>query len=76
MKKGVEIVPEENYRLRGEDLYQADPQAKQQFGTKSANGQSSHGSVASTSSALTEATSYQKEFPDGYSEQHGFREAS
>jgi serine/threonine protein kinase len=76
MKKGFEIIPEENYRLRNEDLYQADPQAKQQFGTKSAGAPAKNGSVASDSTAHSEVASYQKEFPDGYSEQHGFREAS
>jgi hypothetical protein len=25
MKKGVEIVPEENYRIRGEDLFEVNP---------------------------------------------------
>jgi hypothetical protein len=61
MKKGVEIVPEENYRLRNEDLFASDPI---KFGSKAA---SKNGSVASDASLET-AQSYQKEFPDGYSE--------
>lgn len=76
MKKGVEIVPEENYRIRTEDLYAIDPQAPQkQFGSKAA-GVSKSASMASDSTAISDVQSYQKEFPDGYSEQHGFREAS
>jgi hypothetical protein len=51
MKKGFEIIPEENYRLRNEDLYQVDPQAKQQFGTKQAGASAKNGSVASDSTA-------------------------
>lgn len=66
MKKGVEIIPEENYRLRNEDKFQ--PVAKD-FGSKT-------GSLASVSTDHTSLSSYQKELPDGYSEVHGFREAS
>jgi hypothetical protein len=39
MKKGCEIIPEENYRLRNEDLYTA---VQKDFGSKS-------GSIASNS---------------------------
>lgn len=28
MKKGVELIPEENYRLKSEDLYSPDPVVK------------------------------------------------
>jgi hypothetical protein len=35
MKKGVEIVPEDNYRLRNEDLYTQEAKAAKDFGTKS-----------------------------------------
>lgn len=68
MKKGVEIIPEENYRLRNEDVYQ--PQQKD-FGSKS-------GSLASKGSESTDASlsSFSNQLPDGYSETHGFREAS
>ena len=66
MKKGVEIIPEENYRLRNEDNFQA---AAKDFGSKT-------GSMASVSTDHSSLSSYQKELPDGYSEVHGFREAS
>lgn len=67
MKKGVEIVPEENYRLRNEDTFA--PQEKS-FGSKS-------GSTASTISHDTQQlSSFQNDYPEGYSEATGFREAS
>ena len=36
MKRGSEIVPEENYRLRNEDLFVNDPSSSkiENFGTK------------------------------------------
>lgn len=40
MKKGVEIIPEENYRLRNEDNYT--PQQKD-FGSRSSAAGSSNG---------------------------------
>lgn len=70
MKKAIEIVPEENYRLRNEDLYTTDSGAKQ-FGQK--------GSTASTASRSTQPESVQSFnniYPEDYSEAHGFREAS
>jgi hypothetical protein len=53
MKKGVEIIPEENYRLRNEDIYQ--PQQKD-FGSKA----SGSGSIASNTTMETEVSSYSK----------------
>jgi hypothetical protein len=44
MKKGVEITPEENYRLRNEDIYEG---GSSSFGTKGAGA----GSTISTSSS-------------------------
>lgn len=46
MRKGVEIVPEENYRLRNEDNYSASDKG---FGSKS-------GSTASTGASLNESS--------------------
>lgn len=68
MKKGCEIIPEENYRLRNEDLFTP---VQKDFGSKS-------GSIASTTASTTDNSieSYNNQFPEGYSEQHGFREAS
>jgi len=71
MKKGVEIVPEENYRLRNEDMFSAD---QLKFGSKQASKSNSVVSESTTTSTTVE--SYMKDLPDGYSEQHGFREAS
>jgi hypothetical protein len=71
MKKGVEIIPEENYRLRNEDLYNTDSSSKQ-FGSKT--------STASTASSSTQSNdtpqSFNNFYPEDYSEAHGFREAS
>ena len=53
MKKGVEIIPEENYRLRNEDLFSAD-QIK--FGSKA--GGAKNGSVASDSTIDSTVESY------------------
>ncbi|CDW73477.1 UNKNOWN [Stylonychia lemnae] len=69
MKKGAEIVPEENYRMRGEDLYTP---IQRDFGSKS-------GSIASTAASSTDTStieSYNNQFPEEYSESTGFREAS
>lgn len=66
MKRGVEIVPEENYRLRNEDFYEPD-QAK--FGSK---GSGSIGSNSTNSSS----NKLKSDLPDEYSEVHGFREPS
>lgn len=67
MKKGCEIVPEENYRLRNEDLFKVDPVV---FGSKQ--------SMLSDSSMSTQGSmsSLKNHLPDEYSEQTGFREAS
>lgn len=65
MKKGTEISPEENYRLRNEDIYgdESNPQA---FG-KVNQGKDSIGSSSTMPS----------QFPDDeYSETTGFRESS
>lgn len=68
MKKGVEIIPEENYRLRNEDNYT--PQQKD-FGSRSSAAGSSNGYDPQSTT-----DSFNNQFPDGYSETHGFREAS
>jgi hypothetical protein len=70
MKKGCEIIPEENYRLRNEDLYSP---VQRDFGSKSGSIVSTSTSASTTDNSIE---SYNNQFPEGYSEQHGFREAS
>lgn len=52
MKKGVEIIPEENYRLRNEDIYSGD---QMKFGSKTAG---KNGSVGAESDLSTSVQSY------------------
>ena len=62
MKKGVEIVPEENYRLRNEDKYTAD---NMNFGTKGGK---------NTAALTAESKLHDTQFPEEYEEGSGFRE--
>lgn len=70
MKKGVEIVPEENYRLRNEDTYAP---SQKDFGSKSTASNSLSSSMSDPQNAVQ---SFSNLYPDGYSETHGFRESS
>ena len=47
MKKGIEIVPEDQYRLKNEDMFEQDAK----FGSKGAQHNSSTQSTASTKSS-------------------------
>ena len=71
MKRGVEIVPEENYRLRQEDIYSpktgADGEA---FGQKGKSG-----SVASTTDS-SQFSSGGEQFGEDYDPKNGFRDSS
>ncbi len=69
MRKGVEIVPEENYRLRNEDNYS---------GSERSSGASTSSTQSTAASQIdkNQLSSFQNDFPEGYSEDHGFREAS
>jgi hypothetical protein len=49
MKKGVEIVPEENYRLRNEDMFTVD---QLKFGSKATSKSSSVVSESTTDSTV------------------------
>ena len=74
MKRGVEIVPEDNYRIRGEDKYvpKKDGPASDSssFGSKG-------GSTSSTASTASTTISVGGEsFGDDYHPEHGFRDAS
>jgi hypothetical protein len=71
MRKGIEIIPEENYRLRNEDTY---TQSAIQFGSKGGSNTTSTGSIADSSISTT-ASSFSSGFPDEYRE-GGFREVS
>jgi serum/glucocorticoid-regulated kinase 2 len=89
MKRGVEIVPEENYRLRGEDKFTPRKDFDPTKGTGSdANGSASYGqkgsSVSSSSStasttaslAATGLTGGGEQFGDDYHPVNGFRDTS
>jgi hypothetical protein len=79
MKRGVEIVPEENYRLRGEDKFvprkdfqgsgsSASPGSSGSFGSKGGSGTST-----ASSSSIGGGSD---QFGDDYHPEHGFRDAS
>lgn len=51
MKKGVEIVPEENYRLRNEDLY---PSESAKIGSKTGS-KNGNGSVQKSEASMETA---------------------
>jgi hypothetical protein len=78
MKRGVEIVPEENYRLKGEDKFtpaqsaggSAGPSFGQKVGSVGSTAASSFGD--STPSVLGSAEQY----GDDYHPEHGFRDSS
>lgn len=59
MKRGVEIIPEENYRLRNEDIYE---EGGSNFGVKGAGASQQPTSNQGTSSGL------ESSFPDEFSE--------
>lgn len=73
MKKGVEIVPEENYRLRAEDIYEV---------TVSSGGSGSldHGLHFGSKGGATTTTGssfgLESQMPDDIKQKSGFREAS
>ena len=63
MRKGVEVIPEENYRVRNEDLYVANQ--------KIADGKKNTASTASTKSTMSSDDQFDKKM-----EGQAFREAS
>lgn len=72
MKKGVEIVPEENYRIRSEDIFEVNTNLQsnpQDFGKKGAS------SKASTSTNAS-SDDLDDDFPDNKMKGQAFREAS
>jgi len=74
MKKGHEILPEENYRLRNEDIYQPNTGS---FGSKAKLAPDSHIQTtdASSNGSISSKTSVSSEFPDDI-HNGKFREAS
>ena len=65
MKRGLEIIPEENYRLKDEDLYDAGAN----FGTKGANKTADLPSVSPLNSSISTLS-------DDFDDKMNFREAS
>lgn len=76
MKRGVEIVPEDNYRIRGEDIYQPKTGADAEtFGVKGKGGSTSSTAADSVSSFSSSLGDHQQ-FGEDYDPKHGFRDAS
>jgi len=70
MKKGVEIVPEDEYRVTNEDLFEVSSAGNpQDFGKK--GGQSSASSKGSANTTMSD-----DDFPDNKLKGQAFREAS
>jgi hypothetical protein len=70
MKKGVEIVPEDNYRLKGEDTYEQN--INPSFGSKGPSG----GSSTANSSKNGGADASSDMSSDVFEARQDFREAS
>jgi len=81
MKRGVEIVPEETYRLRAEDMFT--PKKEFDSGASSGSVNSSFGSKSSSGSTSASSTQsapisggFGEQFGEDYDPKNGFRDAS
>jgi hypothetical protein len=74
MKRGVEIVPEDNYRLRQEDIYKPKTGAEAEaFGVK---GKGSISTASDSDFSSSSSLGDHQQFGEDYDPKHGFRDAS
>jgi hypothetical protein len=80
MKRGVEIVPEETYRLRDEDIYTPKKDFQDQRGDSVSSSDPSYGMKGAGSTTASTASSSSSGFGDQFGEDYdpksGFRDAS
>ncbi len=79
MKRGVEIVPEDNYRIRSEDIYTPKKDfdgaaSGSGFGQKGAGSQGT--TASTTASTASMSFSGSEQFGEDYDPKQGFRDAS